>query len=116
MRVACAQIVHVIGAHDPQIQITGDARYTRVDDALLVDIDTGWDDPAAAVLLADAARALEALAAALHPTLPLALAGSIALRLAPRLSPALQSRRVEPQGDAAAGALWLIQQQEKNSA
>lgn len=67
-------------------------------------------DPAAAALLAEAARALDALAAALHPTLPLALAGSIALRLAPRLSPALQSRRVEPQGDAATGALWLIQQ------
>jgi glucosamine kinase len=69
------------------------------------------DDPAAAALLAEAARALDALAVALHPTLPLALAGSIAQRLAPRLSPALQSRRVEPQGDAAAGALWLIQQE-----
>jgi len=69
-------------------------------------------DPAAEALLATAARALDELAAALHPTLPLALAGSIALRLAPRLSPALQSRRVEPQGDAAAGALWLIQQRE----
>ena len=68
-------------------------------------------DPAAAALLDAAARALDALAEALHPTLPLALAGSIALRLAPRLSPALQSRRVEPQGDAAAGALWLIQQE-----
>lgn len=68
-------------------------------------------DPAAEALLDSAARALEELAVALHPTLPLALAGSIALRLAPRLSSALQSRRVEPQGDAVAGALWLIQQQ-----
>ncbi len=73
------------------------------------------DDPAAAALLAEAARALEALAAALHPTLPLALAGSIAQRLAPRFSPALQSRRVEPQGDAASGALWLIQQETKSA-
>jgi len=73
-------------------------------------------DPAAEALLDQAARALDALAVALHPTLPLALAGSIALRLAPRLSPALQSRRVEPQGDAAAGALWLIQQQRTHSA
>jgi glucosamine kinase len=78
--------------------------------------DNEHSDPAAAALLDEAARALDALAAALHPTLPLALAGSIALRLAPRLSPALQSRRVEPQGDAAAGALWLIQQQAKNPA
>ena len=68
-------------------------------------------DPAAAALLAEAARALDALAAALHPTLPLALAGSIAQRLSHRFSPALQARRVEPQGDAAAGALWLIQQE-----
>jgi glucosamine kinase len=78
--------------------------------------DNEENDPAASALLTEAARALDALAAALHPTLPLALAGSIALRLAPRLSPALQSRRVEPQGDAAAGALWLIQQQAKNPA
>lgn len=73
--------------------------------------DNESNDPAAAALLDTAARALDALALALHPTLPLALAGSIALRLAPRLSPALQSRRVEPQGDAVAGALWLIQQE-----
>lgn len=70
------------------------------------------EDPAAAALLAEAARALESLAAAVHPTLPLALAGSIALRLGGRLGPAVQARRVEPRGDAASGALWLIQQQE----
>lgn len=68
-------------------------------------------DPAATALLDAAARALEALADALHPTLPLALAGSVALRLAPRFSPALQARRVEPRGDAVRGALWLIQTQ-----
>lgn len=78
--------------------------------------ETEASDPAAAALLDEAARALDALALALHPTLPLALAGSIALRLAPRLSPALQSRRVQPQGDAVAGALWLIQQTETNRA
>ncbi|WP_457323476.1 BadF/BadG/BcrA/BcrD ATPase family protein [Roseateles sp. P5_E11] len=74
------------------------------------------NDPAASVLLAQAAGALDALAAALHPTLPLALAGSIALRLGARLSPALQSRRVESQGEPVIGALWLIQQQEMNHA
>lgn len=78
--------------------------------------DNEHSDPAAAALLDQAARALDALAVSLHPTLPLALAGSIALRLGSRLSPALQSRRVEPQGDAAAGALWLIQQTETNPA
>ncbi|NCT85579.1 MAG: ATPase [Comamonadaceae bacterium] len=73
-------------------------------------------DPAAAALLQQAAQALETLAAAVHPTLPLALAGSIALRLAPRLSPALQARRIEPRGEPVAGALWLIQQQETTTA
>lgn len=73
-------------------------------------------DPAAAALLDAGARALDELALSLHPSLPLALAGSIALRLAPRLSAALQSRRVEPQGDAVAGALWLIQQQTTTTA
>ncbi|MFG6433876.1 BadF/BadG/BcrA/BcrD ATPase family protein [Roseateles sp. LYH14W] len=72
-------------------------------------------DPAAAALLDAAARALDALAVALHPTLPMALAGSIALRLGNRLSPALQARLVQPQGDATAGALWLIQQRETNA-
>ena len=74
------------------------------------------DDHAAAALLVEAARALEGLAAAVHPTLPLALAGSIAQRLGARLGPAVQARRVEPRGDAASGALWLIQQQGGTSA
>ncbi len=74
------------------------------------------DDPAAAALLDQAAFALDALATAVHPTLPLALAGSIAQRLAPRLSPAVQARCVAPQGEPVAGALWLIQQQEKTPA
>lgn len=73
--------------------------------------DNEHSDSAAAALLDAAARALDALAEALHPTLPLALAGSIAQRLAPRLSPALLSRRVEPQGEPVTGALWLIQQE-----
>jgi glucosamine kinase len=77
--------------------------------------DNETSDPAAAALLDAAARALDALALAVHPTLPLALAGSVALRLSPRLSPALQARRVQPQGDAAAGALWLIQSRETHT-
>lgn len=69
------------------------------------------DDPAAAALLGAAAQALDALAAAVHPTLPLALAGSIAQRLGARLGPAVQARLVPPLGDAASGALRLIQQE-----
>lgn len=60
-------------------------------------------------LLARAAQSLEALATALDPahTLPLALAGSIAQRLLPQLSPAIAQRVVPAQGDAMDGALAL---------
>lgn len=85
----------------------GQAGYAQL--ARLV-FDAAAHDPAAAALLDEAARALDALAAAVHPDLPLALAGSIALRLADRLSPATQARCVPPQGEPVAGALWLIQQ------
>ena len=85
----------------------GQAGYARL--APLV-FDHADDDPAAAALLDQAARALDALAEAVHPTLPLALAGTIAQRLQPRLNPAVQARHVEPRGEPVAGALWLIQQ------
>lgn len=66
-------------------------------------------DAEAAQLLARAAQSLESLATALDPTrtLPLAVAGSIAQRLLPRLSPALVRRVVPAQGDAMDGALGL---------
>lgn len=91
----------------------GQAGYARLAPLVFEHAD---DDPAAAALLDAAARALDALADAVHPTLPLALAGSIAQRLLPRLSPALQARRVEPRGEPVAGALWLIQQQTRQAA
>lgn len=78
--------------------------------------DNAVDDPAAAALLDQAAFALDALAAAVHPSLPLALAGSIAQRLGARLGPALQARRVQARSEPVAGALWLIQQQTETSA
>lgn len=67
-------------------------------------------DPVAEALLATAGQELERLANALDPAgdLPLSLSGSIALRLAPRLSSRLLARCTEPQGDSAAGALLLI--------
>lgn len=68
------------------------------------------DDPAARHLLGRAVAELEALALALDPegALPLALSGSIAARLAPRLGEPVRGRCVCPQGDAMAGALHLI--------
>jgi glucosamine kinase len=69
-------------------------------------------DAVAAGLITQAVAELERLALALDPEadLPLALAGSIALRLAPNFSPALQARFVPAQGDSADGALQLIRQ------
>lgn len=64
-------------------------------------------------LLDRAAAALESIAFALDRTgrLPLAMAGSIAQRLVPRLSPALRERLVQPASGPEAGALGLIRRQ-----
>jgi glucosamine kinase len=66
-------------------------------------------DPAAARLLAQATSALEELALAIDPRgrLPLAVAGSIGERLAPRMRPFVRSRIVPAQAAAAQGALML---------
>jgi glucosamine kinase len=71
------------------------------------------DDPAAERLLNRAAGELAALglAADPHDELPVALAGSVALRLQDRLPAALRRRLVPPAGDALAGALSMIQAQ-----
>jgi glucosamine kinase len=67
-------------------------------------------DPAAAQLLARAAQAIETLALAIDPQarLPLAITGGVGRRLAPRLSPAMQSRLVEAAEAPARGALRLL--------
>lgn len=67
-------------------------------------------DPVAAALLQRATIALEDLALAIDPRgrLPLAAAGSIGERLAPRMRPALRARLVPAQEAAAGGALMLI--------
>jgi glucosamine kinase len=51
------------------------------------------------------------MAAVLDPEgqLPVAVAGSVGQRLAPRLNAGLRARCVEPAGDAAEGALMLLQ-------
>lgn len=74
--------------------------------------DHAASDTVAARLIDQAIAELERLALALDPAadLPLALAGSIALRLAPQFSASIQARLVAPQGDSADGALHLIRQ------
>ncbi len=70
------------------------------------------EDPQAERLLQAAARELAQVARALDARLPLALAGSIALRLAEhlgdRLPAALRKRRVAALGTALDGALYLL--------
>jgi glucosamine kinase len=60
-------------------------------------------------MLAQATAALEELALAIDPRgrLPLAVAGSIGERLAPRMRPFVRSRLVPAQAGAAEGALML---------
>jgi glucosamine kinase len=67
-------------------------------------------DPVAADLLDRAVAALEDMARVLDPAsaLPLAVSGSVARRLAPRLAPVWRSRCVEPTAEPDAGALTLI--------
>jgi glucosamine kinase len=67
-------------------------------------------DPLAAALLTQALHCMEQMLQALDPAteLPLALMGSIAQLLAPRLVPATQARVVPPRGDAMDGALSLL--------
>jgi glucosamine kinase len=69
-------------------------------------------DPAAAGLLRQAVQALEQHVQALDPSgqLPLVLTGSIGLRLKDRLAPEMRARLVEPAGDSADGALFLVRQ------
>lgn len=67
-------------------------------------------DAASQAFIHEAVLELEKLAAALDPSgeLPMALCGSIALRLGPLFSTSLRQRCVSPQGDSAAGALLMI--------
>ncbi|MCZ8112575.1 MAG: ATPase [Rubrivivax sp.] len=72
--------------------------------------DSAGDDPWAERLLQDASAALLGLVKAADPTStrPVALHGSVALRLSPRLLPMLEGRLRPPQRDALDGALQLL--------
>ncbi len=72
--------------------------------------DCAGSDAIAAGFIAEAVFELEKLAHALDPegVLPLALCGSVALRLAPEFSAILRARCVPPQGDSADGGLHLV--------
>lgn len=67
-------------------------------------------DPAAFKLLERAAQELESLADTLDPsrTLPVAICGSIGVRLQSKMTPHLCARTVEASMNPAEGALWLL--------
>ena len=69
-------------------------------------------DPAAAELLQQAAHDLESIADALDHShsLPVAICGSIGIRLQHRMTKLLRDRCVEAAMGPAEGALWLLQQ------
>lgn len=71
------------------------------------------DQPAANAILTEAGRQVGLIAEALDATatLPIALCGGLGEPLRPYLPAQLLQRVVPPQGDSAAGALRLIQQQ-----
>lgn len=75
-------------------------------------------DPAAAALLVRATLALEELALAIDPQgrLPLAVAGSIGERLAPRMRPFVRGRIVAAQAGADEGALMLARRARQEEA
>ena len=74
-------------------------------------------DAAAQSLVQDIGQEIEDMALALDPglQLPIALLGSIGLRMADRLAPALRARLVGPEGDAVDGAHRLVRQQMKEA-
>jgi len=74
-------------------------------------------DAAAQSLVHDIAQEIEDMALALDPglQLPIVLMGSIGLRMADHLPPALRARLVEPAGDAVDGAHRLVRQQMKEA-
>ena len=86
------------------------ANQTRYASLAPLVFDSEDEDPVAAALLAEAVAALVEMATALDPgaTLPLALAGSVARRLAPRLPSPWRERRVEPVAQPDTGAITLI--------
>jgi glucosamine kinase len=75
------------------------------------------NDPVASRLLAQATSSLEELALAIDPRgrLPLAVAGSIGERLAPRMRPFVRGRFVPAQGGPVEGALMLARALQKET-
>jgi glucosamine kinase len=114
-RVPAGALARAIWAHagaDRETLLAWSAQAAQHGHARLAPLvfETATLDPVAQGLVDEAVAELEKLAAALDPQgqLPLALCGSVALRLAPLFSGTIRARCVSPQGDSADGALLMI--------
>jgi glucosamine kinase len=99
------------GARDPIQEWLGKANQTSYAQLAPIVIAHGATDAAARGFLLDAGLEVASIAHALDPsgTLPLALCGGLGAPLRAYLPPDLLARSVAPQGDAASGALRMIE-------
>jgi glucosamine kinase len=110
-------VIDACGGNRDAIQAwLGSASQTKYAQLAPIVIAHGTTDPSAQAMLAEAGREAAAIAEALDPTntLPLALCGGLGAALRPYLPPALLARSVSPSGDAAHGALRMIEQHLKD--
>ncbi|MES2756860.1 MAG: BadF/BadG/BcrA/BcrD ATPase family protein [Pseudomonadota bacterium] len=100
------------GARDPIQVWLGQATQTSYAQLAPIVIAHAGTDATARGFLSAAGLEVASIAAALDPagTLPLALCGGLGAPLRAYLPPALLARSVAPQGDAASGALRMIEQ------
>ncbi len=106
-------VIDACGSARDAIQVwLGQATQTSYASLAPIVVAHAASDPVAQRLLQDAAAEVAAIARALDPggTLPLALCGGLGAPLRPYLPADLLARSITPQGDAASGALRMIEQ------
>jgi glucosamine kinase len=105
-------VIDACGGNRDAIQVwLGGATQTSYAGLAPIVVAHAASDATARAMLADAATEVASIAAALDPsgTLPLALCGGLGAPLRAFLPPELLARTVAPQGDAASGALRMIE-------
>ncbi|QTN30008.1 ATPase [Rhodoferax sp. AJA081-3] len=107
------QIHQLCGSHRDALQAwcatAGQNEYAQLAPTVFA---SAASDTAAEALLAEAAAAIERMAAALDPqaVMPLAVCGSVGRQLLPRLAGATRARAIASPQDAVHGALTLVHQ------
>ena len=106
-------VIDACGGNRDAIQVwLGKATQTAYASLAPIVVAHAASDATARQLLADAGLEVASIARALDPSceLPLALCGGLGIALRAFLPPALLARTVAPHGDAASGALRMIEQ------